>query len=57
LAARGMGLLVASSEFDELIGLCHRVLVMRDGEIIREMDGKDVTEHALAVAATGGGYA
>lgn len=57
LAARGMGLLVASSEFDELIGLCHRILVMRDGEIIREVDGGDATEHALAVAATGGGHA
>jgi ABC-type sugar transport system ATPase subunit len=56
LAARGMGLLIASSEFDELIGLCHRILVMRHGQIIQEFRGENATEHALAVAATGGDH-
>jgi ribose transport system ATP-binding protein len=56
LAARGMGLLIASSEFDELIGLCHRILVMRHGQIIQELRGENATEHALAVAATGGDH-
>ncbi len=56
LAARGMGLLIASSEFDELIGLCHRILVIRHGRIIEEFRGENATEHALAVAATGGGH-
>jgi ribose transport system ATP-binding protein len=33
LAARGTGVLVISSELEELIGLCDRLLVMRRGEI------------------------
>ncbi len=54
LASQGVAILVSSSEFDELIGLCHRILVMRDGRIIDEVDGKNVTEQALVLAATGG---
>jgi ABC-type sugar transport system ATPase subunit len=56
LAARGMGLLIASSEFDELVGLCHRILVMRHGRIVSEFRGEQASEHALAIAATGGGH-
>ncbi len=33
LAARGTGVLVISSEVEELIGICDRILVMRRGEI------------------------
>ncbi|MBL9140205.1 MAG: sugar ABC transporter ATP-binding protein [Verrucomicrobiales bacterium] len=33
LAARGAGVLVISSEVEELIGICDRILVMRRGEI------------------------
>jgi len=33
LAARGAGVLMISSEVEELIGLCDRILVMRRGEI------------------------
>src|SRR6202521_1200351 len=55
LASKGLALLVSSSEFDELIGLCHRILVMRDGRIIDEVDGHDATEHGLVLLATGGG--
>lgn len=33
LAARGAGVLMISSEIEELIGLCDRILVMRRGEI------------------------
>lgn len=54
LASQGMAILVASSEFDELVGLCHRILVIRDGRIIDEVDGKTATEHSLVLKATGG---
>jgi ABC-type sugar transport system ATPase subunit len=54
LASQGVAILVSSSEFDELIGLCHRILVIRDGRIIDAVDGTNVTEHALVLAATGG---
>lgn len=37
-AARGMGVLVVSSEADELLSLCHRILVMRHGTVAGEFD-------------------
>ena len=36
LAEGGMGILVVSSEIEELVGLCHRVHVMREGRIVSE---------------------
>ena len=44
LAERGLGVIVVSSEIEELIGLCTRLLVMREGEIVAEMDGATATE-------------
>jgi ribose transport system ATP-binding protein len=38
VAARGKGVLVVSSEAEELLSLCHRILVMRNGEIVGEFD-------------------
>ena len=38
LAARGTAILVVSSELEEVIGLSHRVLVMRRGRIVDEFD-------------------
>jgi ribose transport system ATP-binding protein len=55
LAQRGLGVLVVSSELEELVGLCTRILVMRDGEIVAEVPGEQATERALlrhAVAPT-----
>ena len=54
LARSGVAVLMVSSEFDELIDLCHRVLVMRDGRIVDEFDGDAATEQLLVLAATGG---
>jgi ribose transport system ATP-binding protein len=55
LATSGLGVLVVSSELEELVGICTRILVMREGEIVAEVDGKDATERELlrhAVAPT-----
>jgi ribose transport system ATP-binding protein len=55
LAARGVAVVVVSSELPELIGLCSRILVMRDGEIVAEADGATASEFELlrhAVAPT-----
>jgi len=55
LAGSGLGVLVVSSELEELAHICTRVLVMREGEIVAELEGKDATELALlrhAVAPT-----
>jgi ribose transport system ATP-binding protein len=55
LAKAGVGVLVVSSELAELVGICTRILVMREGEIVAEVDGKAATERELlrhAVAPT-----
>jgi ribose transport system ATP-binding protein len=38
LVARGAGVLLISSELEELIGLCDRILIMNQGEIREELD-------------------
>ena len=55
LAKEGLAVLVVSSELPELVGICTRVLVMREGEVVFEVDGAAATERELlrhAVAPT-----
>ncbi|WP_438481349.1 sugar ABC transporter ATP-binding protein [Oleiharenicola lentus] len=47
LACEGKALLVVSSELPELIGLCRRILVMRNGAIAGEVQRAEFTEAAL----------
>lgn len=51
LAAKGMAVLVVSSEPDELPDLCDRVLVMAEGRIVRELDGAAATRSAIVEAS------
>jgi ribose transport system ATP-binding protein/rhamnose transport system ATP-binding protein len=51
LAARGMAVLVVSSEPDELPDLCDRVLVMAEGRIVRELTGANITRNAIVEAS------
>lgn len=44
LARDGVGVVVISSELPELIGVCDRVLVMREGRIAGEVSGTAMTE-------------
>ncbi len=53
LAARGKAIVLISSEMQELIGICHRVLVMRNGRIVGEVSGERMTEQDIVVYATG----
>ena len=52
LAAQGLGILVASSEMPELIGLCDRIVVLREGRNVAEFDG-EIDEHTVLAAANG----
>ena len=54
LASEGVAVLLISSEIEEVIGLAHRVIVMRQGEVVAELAGARLTEDALMVAAFGG---
>jgi ribose transport system ATP-binding protein len=62
LADAGAAILFYSTDYDELIGCCDRVLVMYDGAIKRELAGSEITEralvsHALNIADVRGGGA
>jgi len=47
LACEGKAMLIVSSELPELIGLCRRILVMREGHIAGEVQRADFSEAAL----------
>lgn len=47
LAQQDVGVVVVSSELPELIGLCDRVLVVREGMISGEVDGEALTEENI----------
>jgi ribose transport system ATP-binding protein len=53
LAAQGRGVIVVSSELIELIGLCHRVAVMRGGRLQATLSAGHLTEEELIAHATG----
>jgi ribose transport system ATP-binding protein len=53
LAAEGLACVVISSELPEIIGLCHRALVMREGHVMGEVVGDDLSEEALMHLAAG----
>jgi rhamnose transport system ATP-binding protein len=50
-----MAVLIISSELEEVLGLAHRVLVMRNGEIAAELVGDRLTERDVIHAAFGHG--
>ncbi len=50
-AARGIGVVVISSDVEEVLGLAHRVLVVRTGRIVAELEGERMTEENILVAA------
>jgi len=53
LAAQGRGVVVVSSELIELIGLCHRVVVMRGGSVMAVLGTEQLSEETLIAYATG----
>jgi ribose transport system ATP-binding protein len=51
LTGGGLGVLLISSDVEEILGLAHRVLVMRGGRVSAELTGDEVTEAAILGAA------
>jgi ABC-type sugar transport system ATPase subunit len=52
-AANGTGVLLVSSEMEEVIGLAHKVVVMRQGRVVGQLRGSDIRESAIAELAFG----
>ncbi len=53
LADKGVACLLISSDLEEIIGMCRRVLVMRDGRLAGAVEGDDVNEERIMYLATG----
>ncbi len=54
LVDRGGAILLASSDLLELLGLCDRIVVLHDGELVGELSRDDASEEAVTLLATGG---
>ncbi len=54
LAREGKGVIYASGEFSELVGLCDRICVLWDGRIVAEVKGEEAREETLLYFSTGG---
>ncbi|WP_375495560.1 sugar ABC transporter ATP-binding protein [uncultured Nostoc sp.] len=56
LAAQGVAILMVSSELSEIVGMSDRVLVMREGQLVGELDGslgQEITQEKIMHYATG----
>ncbi len=53
LAHSGKSIVVISSEMPELIGLCHRIVVMHRSQIVGTLEGADMNERKIVTLATG----
>jgi ribose transport system ATP-binding protein len=51
LADEGAAIILYSTDYDELIGCCDKVLVLYDGAITRTLTGNEITERALVGSA------
>ena len=52
-AAKGLGILMISSELPEVLGMSDRVLVMREGRLVAHFDAKDANPENVIAAASG----
>jgi simple sugar transport system ATP-binding protein len=46
----GLTVIVASSEIDELVALCDKVVIMRDLTAVGELSGEDLSDRAIVAA-------
>lgn len=53
LAEAGVAILMVSSELPEILGMSHRILVMRGGRIVATMAREEASEESIMAAATG----
>lgn len=54
LASKGMSVTFISSELDEMIRTCSRLVVMRDGHVVGELSGDDLNQDMIMSTIAGG---
>ena len=52
LASEGVGVVVVCSDFEELLAMSDRILVMRGGAVVAERRAQDTSEHEVVLLAT-----
>ncbi len=52
LAKQGIAIILISSELPELLGMCHRIIVLREGKVTAELAGEEATQELVMRAAT-----
>lgn len=57
LADSGISILMVSSDLTEAISMADRVLVMRDGQVVKELDAAETSEDEVLACAIGGDVA
>ena len=53
LVQNNVSCIFISSEMEELIGMCHRIVVMKDGEVTGILEDNKITEEEIMLLATG----
>lgn len=54
LAKEGKAVLIISSEMPELLGICDRILVLKEGRIVGELDAKNANQDKIMAAIVDG---
>ena len=54
LAAEGKSITFISSEIDEMVRTCSRLIVMRDGKVVGELKGDDLNQNKIMATIAGG---
>jgi D-xylose transport system ATP-binding protein len=54
LAEEGVAIIMISSELPEILGMSDRILVMREGRIVKQFTHEEATQENIMMAATGG---
>jgi ribose transport system ATP-binding protein len=53
-ASQGVSFIVCSSDSDDLLAVCDRILVLNEGQIVDELVGSDIEDARLLTAMVGG---
>ncbi|WP_018183815.1 sugar ABC transporter ATP-binding protein [Kaistia granuli] len=54
LTAQGVGVILVTTEIDEIVDMCDRVLILYRGALIREYAGTDINREAVLAASISG---